>query len=90
MANADRIQVLLVEDSLSDAQLLCEFLQNYPPQSFALERAERQRERGRTGRPRGDLADGGDFVVMNAEIDQYPQRVVGECGQAHGGPAAVV
>ncbi len=40
MANADRIQVLLVEDSPSDAQLLCEFLQDYPPQKFVTERAE--------------------------------------------------
>jgi PAS domain S-box-containing protein len=40
MANEDRIQVLLVEDSPSDARLLCEFLQGYPPQRFAVEHVE--------------------------------------------------
>ena len=42
--NEDRIKVLLVEDSPSDAQLLCEFLQDYPLQRFAMERAERLEE----------------------------------------------
>jgi PAS domain S-box-containing protein len=42
--NEDRIEVLLVEDSPSDAQLLCELLQGYPPQMFAIERAERLEE----------------------------------------------
>ena len=42
--NEDRIEVLLVEDSPSDAQLLCELLQDYPPQRFAIERAERLEE----------------------------------------------
>jgi PAS domain S-box-containing protein len=42
--NEDRINVLLVEDSPSDAQLLCEFLQDYPPQRFAMARAERLEE----------------------------------------------
>jgi DNA-binding NarL/FixJ family response regulator len=37
----DCIRVLLVEDSPSDGQLLCELLQDYPPQRFALEHAER-------------------------------------------------
>jgi PAS domain S-box-containing protein len=39
--NEDRIKVLLVEDSPSDAQLLGELLQDYPLQRFAMERAER-------------------------------------------------
>jgi PAS domain S-box-containing protein len=42
--NEDRIEVLLVEDNPSDAELLCEFLQDYPPQKFAIERAERLEE----------------------------------------------
>ena len=42
--NEDRIEVLLVEDSPSDAQLLCELLQDYPLQRFAIERAERLEE----------------------------------------------
>ncbi|MCX5643340.1 MAG: PAS domain S-box protein [Phycisphaerae bacterium] len=42
--NEDRIEVLLVEDNPSDAELLCEFLQDYPPQKFAMERAERLEE----------------------------------------------
>ncbi|MCL5280948.1 MAG: response regulator [Planctomycetes bacterium] len=42
--NEDRIRVLLVEDSPSDAQLLCELLRDYPPQRFAIERAERLEE----------------------------------------------
>jgi DNA-binding NarL/FixJ family response regulator len=42
--NEDRIRVLLVEDSPSDAQLLCELLQDYAPQEFALERVERLEE----------------------------------------------
>ena len=42
--NENRIQVLLVEDSPSDAQLLCELLQDYPQQMFAMERAERLEE----------------------------------------------
>jgi DNA-binding NarL/FixJ family response regulator len=37
----DRIRVLLVEDSPSDAQLLCESLGDYPLQRFEIERAER-------------------------------------------------
>jgi len=42
--NEDHVRVLLVEDSPSDAQLLCEFLQEYPPQRFEIERAERLEE----------------------------------------------
>jgi PAS domain S-box-containing protein len=42
--NEDRIEVLLVEDSPSDAQLLCEFLHDYPPQRFAIEHVERLEE----------------------------------------------
>ncbi len=42
--NEDRIRVLLVEDSPSDARLLCEFLQDYPPQKFAIEAVERLEE----------------------------------------------
>ena len=42
--NEDRINVLLVEDNPSDAQLLCELLQGYPPQRFAIEHAERLEE----------------------------------------------
>ena len=42
--NEDRTRVLLVEDSPSDAQLLCELLQDYPPQRFAIEHAERLEE----------------------------------------------
>jgi PAS domain S-box-containing protein len=41
MANEHRIRVLLVEDSPSDAQLLGEFLQEYLPQQFVVERVER-------------------------------------------------
>jgi PAS domain S-box-containing protein len=37
----DSVRVLLVEDSPSDAQLLCESLGAYPLQEFAIERAER-------------------------------------------------
>ena len=37
----DRVQVLLVEDSPSDAQLLCESLRDYPLQKFEIERVER-------------------------------------------------
>lgn len=37
----DIVRVLLVEDSPSDARLLCEALQNYPLQQFEIERAER-------------------------------------------------
>ncbi|MCU0917000.1 MAG: response regulator [Planctomycetes bacterium] len=39
--NKDRIRVLLVEDSPSDAQLFCELLQDYAPQRFVMERAQR-------------------------------------------------
>ncbi len=39
--NEDCIRVLLVEDSPSDARLLCELLQDYPPQKFAIEHVER-------------------------------------------------
>jgi PAS domain S-box-containing protein len=42
--NEELIKVLLVEDSPSDAQLLCELLQDYPPQKFAIERAEQLEE----------------------------------------------
>jgi len=37
----DSVRVLLVEDSPSDAELLCESLRDYPLQNFAIERAER-------------------------------------------------
>jgi PAS domain S-box-containing protein len=37
----DCVRVLLVEDSPSDARLLCEALQDYPLQKFEIERAER-------------------------------------------------
>jgi len=37
----DIVRVLLVEDSPSDARLLCEALQDYPLQQFAIESAER-------------------------------------------------
>ncbi len=37
----DIVRVLLVEDSPSDARLLCESLEGYPLQRFAVERAER-------------------------------------------------
>ena len=37
----DCVRVLLVEDSPSDALLLCESLENYPLQKFEIERAER-------------------------------------------------
>ncbi len=42
--NEDCIRVLLVEDSPSDAQLLRELLEDYPPQKFAIEHAERLEE----------------------------------------------
>jgi CheY-like chemotaxis protein len=42
--NEDRVRVLLVEDSPSDAQLLCESLEDYPLQKFEIERAERLEE----------------------------------------------
>ncbi|MCL5279601.1 MAG: response regulator [Planctomycetes bacterium] len=37
----DIVRVLLVEDSPSDARLLCESLEDYPQQRFGVERAER-------------------------------------------------
>jgi PAS domain S-box-containing protein len=40
----DSVRVLLVEDSPSDAELLCESLREYPLQTFQIERAERLAE----------------------------------------------